>query len=317
LLNYKSGMNSCIYYCIGGVVDSASGEINADDNGEATISFSQRGSAFYQVCFNGTRTGVDGIINPGDTIDVNIDLNCFGHNIMEGREDYSDPNIHYFSTTDRHLSVLEKYNWQFSLTDIFDMPEEADTAEISIAQSYVGKAKNGDLTKEDFQIIDDFRWKFLKTALYSVQNEVLEQLTSGSYEIVSEWNGAEEWIKQIIEPYEGKVIMVDLWNTWCSPCRNAISVTEPLKDGVLSSDDIVWIYIADESSPIIEYQESVKNIRGIHYRLSKGLIKELDAYLNVDGIPFYVLVEKDGTFNCRPDLRNHSKYVQELSDHIK
>ncbi len=317
LLNYKSMMKSCISYCIGGVVDSASGEMYVDDNGETAISFSQRGSAFYQVCFIGTQTMVDGIINPGDTIDVNIDLNCFGHNIMKERAGYSESNIHYISTTDRRLSVLEKFNWQFSLSDIFDLPDLADSAEISIAKSYVGKAKNGELTKEDFQTIEDFKWEFLKTALCSIQNEVLEKLTSGSYETVTEWDGAEEWIKQIIEPYKGKVVMIDLWNTWCSPCRGAISTNEPLKDDVLSSGDIVWIYIADDSSPIIEYQESVKNIRGIHYRLSKGLIKELDAYLNVDGIPFYVLVEKDGTFTGRPDLRVHNKYVQELLKRVK
>ena len=140
----------------------------------------------------------------------------------------------------------------------------------------------------------------------------MEKLASNSYSVVQEWQGPEEWIKQIIEPFKGKVIMIDLWNTWCSPCRSALTINEPLKDDVLSSNDIVWIYISDESSPIIEYQEYIKTIRGLHYRLSKEQMKDLKSYLNVDGIPFYVLVEKDGTFNGRPDLRNHSKYVQEL-----
>ena len=317
LLNYKPGMKSCFQFDIGSIVGSESGAMHVDDNGEASISFSQKGSSYYQIGFAMTHTSAEGIINPGDTIDVNIDLNCFGHNIMRGREGYPDPDVHYISTTDRHLSVLKTSDKQLSLTDIFNMPDEADAAEISTARSYAGKAKNGELTKEDFQVLDGFKWKFLKTALCSIQNEVLERLTSGTYETVTEWDGAEEWMKQIIKPHEGKVVMIDLWNTWCSPCRHAISINESLKSDVLNSENLVWVYIADESSPIIEYQESVKKIRGFHYRLSKELIKELDAYLDVDGIPFYVLVEKDGSFISRPDLRDHGKYVQELLDRCK
>lgn len=317
LLNFKPGMKSEVTWCISGIVDSASGEMSFDENGEAAISFSQTGSAIYQVAFLMTQTDVNGIINPGESIDVYIDLNCFGHNIMKGRDNHPASDIHYISTSDRHQSFGQMIDLQCQFTDIFDMPDIADTAEISIAQSYIRKANNGELTKEDFQTIDGFKWKFLKNALCHIQNEVLERITTGPYETVNEWEGAEEWIKGIIQPYKGKVVMIDMWNTWCAPCRFSISNNEPLKNDILKSDDIIWIYIADESSPILEYQEAINKIRGIHYRLKKDLKNELSAYFNVDGIPFYVLVEKDGSIHGRPDLRDQGKYVQELLDRSK
>lgn len=312
LLNFKPGMKADIDYAIIGIVGSSSGEMHVDGKGDATVSFPQKGSAIYQVCFSMTQTSVDGIVNPGEEIDVMIDLNCFGHNIMKGRENYKESGIRYIATSDRHQSILREVNPQFPIPEVFCMSDNAEMDEISKAQSYLMKASTGEMTEEDFNVIDSFKWKFLTESIHSIQNEVMEKLASSSYSVVQEWQGPEEWIKQIIEPFKGKVIMIDLWNTWCSPCRSALTINEPLKDDVLSSNDIVWIYIVDESSPIIEYREYIKTIRGLHYRLNKEQMKDLKSYLNVDGIPFYVLVEKDGTFNGRPDLRNHSKYVQEL-----
>ena len=110
--------------------------------------------------------------------------------------------------------------------------------------------------------------------------------------------------------------MVDLWNTWCGPCRAAIKENEPLKDGELSSDDIVWVYIADDSSPIESYLEMIPDIRGIHYRLMPEQISAIRSHFGVDGIPYYILVGRDGKAEGRPDLRDHDKYKKTILDAV-
>lgn len=110
--------------------------------------------------------------------------------------------------------------------------------------------------------------------------------------------------------------MVDLWNTWCGPCRAALANNEPEKGGDLSSDDIVWIYIADESSPIDQYAAKIKDIRGIHFRVSDKQITALRKQFNVDGIPYYILVNRQGKATGHPDLRDHNAFKKAILDEV-
>ena len=126
----------------------------------------------------------------------------------------------------------------------------------------------------------------------------------------------EKMLEEIVKPYKGKVVMVDFWNTWCSPCRASIAETEPEKSGDLSSDDIVWIYIADTTSPLRTYIDMIGGIKGIHYRLEKDVKDVIRQQLKVDGIPYYVLVDKKGKIAGRPDLRDHELFKKTLLEEV-
>lgn len=127
----------------------------------------------------------------------------------------------------------------------------------------------------------------------------------------------EKIIETIAAPYKGKVVMIDLWNTWCSPCRAAIAENEPLKSTTLSDPDIVWIYIADESSPLPLYVSQIPAIKGEHYRLTEDQATAVHKQFDLDGIPYYILVDREGNIEGRPDLRDHDLYQKTIKEKLQ
>ena len=95
----------------------------------------------------------------------------------------------------------------------------------------------------------------------------------------------------IINKYKGKTLLLDFWNTWCMPCRAAMSAIRPLKEQLT---DVVYVYIADASSPVGKWGEMIKTISGVHVRLTEEQADALGDLYHFSGIPTYFVVNKEG-----------------------
>ncbi|MDE6638181.1 MAG: TlpA family protein disulfide reductase [Muribaculaceae bacterium] len=188
---------------------------------------------------------------------------------------------------------------------------------INMYRKMASRAKDSSLSQEDLEELKTLSNPFFAAAcdsMYQNSKRALAKINSVECFRETPKVADSEIFDAIIAEHKGKVVMVDLWNTWCGPCRGALKATEPLKDNELSDKDIVWIYIADETSDPNKYLEMIPNIRGIHYKLTRPQIEIIRDRFDVDGIPFYILVDREGNANGRPDLRDHSKYIKAIKE---
>lgn len=103
----------------------------------------------------------------------------------------------------------------------------------------------------------------------------------------------EDLFASIIAPFRGKTILVDFWETWCGPCRNANELMTPLKEE-LKDKDIVYIYLASESSPAGTWENMIVGLKGEHYRLNEKQSRYLRNTFGVEGVPTYLIVDPEG-----------------------
>ncbi len=118
-------------------------------------------------------------------------------------------------------------------------------------------------------------------------NDALKDLSDG-----------EKILRKIIEPYKGKIILVDIWGTWCGPCKMRLSHSQEEYER-LKDFDIVYLYLANRSSDeswknvIKEYKVEGDNV--VHYNLPADQQTAVENFIGINGYPTYKLIDRDGT----------------------
>ena len=127
----------------------------------------------------------------------------------------------------------------------------------------------------------------------------------------------EKILRKLIEPYQGKIIYVDIWGTWCTPCRENLKESWKVKEA-LKDYDIVYLYLANRSSDeawksvINEYDLTGPNC--VHYNLPTDQQSAIEQYIGVNGYPTYKLIDKQG--NIHPLDWQHAYNLNSLIETI-
>ena len=142
----------------------------------------------------------------------------------------------------------------------------------------------------------------------AIENREFDKLVLKSSDNLKDISEGEALLKKILEPYKGKLVLLDIWGTWCGPCREALSHSTE-EYARLKDYDIQYLYLAN-NSPQTSWENIIKeyNISGpnvAHYNLPTDQQSAIEHYLNVHSWPTYKLFDRNGNLlDLKVDARD-------------
>ena len=131
----------------------------------------------------------------------------------------------------------------------------------------------------------------------AIENRDFDRLVLKSSDNLADLSEGEALLKKILEPYKGKFVLLDIWGTWCGPCKEALSHSTE-EYARLNRFDIQYLYLANNSpqdsweNVIKEYNVSGPNVA--QYNLPAEQQRAIEQYLNVHAWPTYKLFNREG-----------------------
>jgi thiol-disulfide isomerase/thioredoxin len=122
-------------------------------------------------------------------------------------------------------------------------------------------------------------------------------------------------LEEALKPLKGKKVYIDIWATWCSPCKYEFKHQKALKK-ILDEQDIQQLYISvdrDDRDQLWKNGIKFYGLSGTHIRANQEFT--MDLYKRYDRnaknlhmeIPWYILVDENGNI-----INEHAKNPSEI-----
>lgn len=115
-----------------------------------------------------------------------------------------------------------------------------------------------------------------------------------------------------LSDFKGKFVYIDVWATWCSPCKIEIPHLKDLERTYRGKDIVFMSVSVDEKKDIEVWQEMVtqQELKGIQL-FASGWSEITEAY-EVTGIPRFILIGPDGNIYNANAPRPSGNKIDEL-----
>ena len=142
-----------------------------------------------------------------------------------------------------------------------------------------------------------FRKRFYKFYMKKATFELYKKTIDSVYQIKPKPNTQRTVtgsLADLVSPYEGKIVYIDFWASWCGPCMDQMPIAAEVKKQY-SEKDIVFLYCSfDDSEERWFNARNGMKIKGEHVRLAPKTRTEISQQLNITGIPHYTLINHKG-----------------------
>lgn len=209
------------------------------------------------------------------------------------------------------LNIVEKYTYQ-QLVNLYHEKDLRPFEGLSIAFNN--------------QFPKSIHRQDLVSKTNSLHQMLIENETNNNIKIVPGFEKMTS-IAELVQSFKGKVVYLDIWGTWCGPCKEELYYIPELK-ARFKGKDVVFVYLdMDDDDKDVSWREFIKvnKMEGIHLRKNRQTIapfwKELlaNAKDKAEYYPQYFIFDKEGKLVVTKAKRPSSKedLYNQLESYLK
>ena len=172
-----------------------------------------------------------------------------------------------------------------------------------IIQEYYGVCNNDDYEK---RIAANFGTMTRYKSASTPSNAKLNDLT-----------GTDMSFFDIVSQYSGKVVYVDFWASWCTPCISEMKHSKQLNKDYRNSN-VVTLYLSTDAGENV-WKSSINkhNLSGEHYLLNEKIKREIESSFGVVTLPHYMIIDKYGSIvDVRAKAPSNPELREDLNFYI-
>ncbi len=246
-----------------------------------------------------------------------------------GRIKQSDSLLHYITHLHKLMGYLDVGYDSFDYTGRFDYVAQDTTlcmvARKSLLRHYIDRINDTGWVPYPNNIVNEYNEKYHDlTGDGSFLRPIIEKPNVSSIDgctydlVLKDITGNGLSLAEVIEKHRGKVIYMDMWASWCGPCRKEMPASRWLKDR-LDSDGVIFMYISSDRNES-DWKRAVKEYDlgdiGENYRIVSAESKFLTE-IKFRYVPRYLIFDTDGRL-VNPDAPrpSSSEILNEIDKYI-
>lgn len=122
-------------------------------------------------------------------------------------------------------------------------------------------------------------------------------------------DGTKTTLQEVLAKYKGKTIVVDIWASWCGDCIKGLPLVNALQQETKKTETVYVFLSLDKKQANWKNTIAKRKIQGDHYFIPSGWKGPIGKSVDLDWIPRYMVVGKDGKIKLYKAVKADDKNI--------